>query len=598
MLKVIKQFFTLLTPNQRKNFYLLQFLVLLMSIMEIIGVASVIPFMTLVGDITQLQKDTLIAKVYQASGITSELRFVFLLGIGVLAMLLISTIVFMFTIWRMYMFANKIGMEIADTLYTYYIKQEWLFHASGSSSRLTKKIATEVQRVTSGILVPLMNMNARIVVAIFISVSIFIFDPKVAIFGLTIFVIAYFTLFKTVKRRLQLNGRTISDVNEERFRLMNEGFGGIKDVLLLGRDENYIKRFNLTGLKLAYSQGTNAALAYVPRYFMELVAFGSMISLVLYLISSHNGNLAMILPVLSVYALATFKLLPAFQHIYASLAYIKGHTASFESIQSDFKDSLNNDLSHSSKEKVYLYPKNKISIENVTFAYPKIYEPSIKKISFTITANNIVGIVGSSGSGKSTLIDILLGFMKPQQGYIKIDDVIINAQNRRHWQNSIGLVSQSIFLSENSIAQNIAFGISDEKIDLDQVQKVLKLSNLYDFVQSLEKGIDTKVGERGVKLSGGQRQRIGIARALYHDPKVLVFDEATSSLDGVTEKMIMDSILSFEGKKTIIIIAHRLKTVQKCDQIFYLDKGELVGQGTYEELIKNNSNFKKIAAHA
>jgi len=210
----------------------------------------------------------------------------------------------------------------------------------------------------------------------------------------------------------------------------------------------------------------------------------------------------------------------------------------------------------------------------------------------------VIGIVGPSGSGKSTLIDILLGLIEPQQGQLKIDNTIINTQNRRSWQNTIGFVAQSIFLSEGTISENVAFGIPKDQIDLEQVQQALKLAHLTELVQSLEQGVHTKVGERGVQLSGGQRQRIGIARALYHEAEVLVFDEATSSLDGITEKMIMEAIHDFSGQKTIIMIAHRLKTVQKCDQIFFIDKGQVVDQGTYQELIETNEHFKNMAMHA
>ena len=216
----------------------------------------------------------------------------------------------------------------------------------------------------------------------------------------------------------------------------------------------------------------------------------------------------------------------------------------------------------------------------------------------SITANNIVGIVGPSGSGKSTLIDILLGLIKPQKGFIKIDDKIIDDNNCRSWQDAIGFVAQRIFLLDKSIAENVAFGLPPEQIDLQQVQKALDQANLREFVQTLKEGIHTRVGERGVQLSGGQCQRIGIARALYNKPKVLVFDEATSSLDGITEKAIMKAIHDLSGRKTVIIIAHRLKTVQKCDNIFFINKGKVVDQGTYQKLINTNKDFKNMAEHA
>lgn len=597
MFKLIKKLFSLLTPNQRKRFFVLQVLVVLMAFAEIIGVASIIPFMALVGDMSLLQEDTFIAHVFQVSGINSAEQFVFLLGIGVLIMLFISAMISMFTTWRLSMFATKVGAEIGDRLYRHYLKQCWLFHASGSSAQLTKKIANETTRVTGLVLFPLMQMNARITLVLFMSIAIFFYDPKVAITGLAVFTLAYFFLYKLVRKRLQRNGESISNVLAQRFRLMNEGFGGIKDVLLLGRDDDFIKRFKQSGDILAYSQGVNTALALVPRYFMELIAFGSMIALVLYLVASHDGNLGLILPILSVYALAGFKLLPAFQQIYASVAQIKGNISAFESIQQDLLESIQTkEVVHSERQNFQLV--DQIVFEKVSFSYPGKSAQALNQLSISIKANSVVGIVGPSGSGKTTLIDILLGLIEPQQGQVKIDSTLITDLNRRSWQNLIGFVPQSIFLSEGTIAENVAFGIPEKNIDFVQVKKAINLAHLDEYIQTLEKGVHTNVGERGVQLSGGQRQRIGIARALYHEVEVLVFDEATSALDGITEKMIMDAIHDFSGKKTIIMIAHRLKTVQKCDQIFFIEKGQVKDQGSYQELINKNEHFKNMATHA
>lgn len=599
MFKIIKQFFALLTFGQKRRLYILQVLVVIMSFSEILGVASIIPFMALVGDMNQLQQDTLIGKVYEISGIASEAQFVFFLGIGVLVLLIFSSIISMFTLWRLSMFANFIGSEIADRLYIHYLSQNWLFHATGSSAQLTKKIAIETRRVTDYLLTPLMIMNARIVFILLLAVSIFLFDPLVALIGLSFFGGAYFVLYRVIRIRLEKNGKNISDINGRRFRLMNEGFGGVKDILLLGRANDFIMRFNKTGIILARSMGSNVGLSLVPRYFIELIAFGSMIGLILYLLVRYDGDLGTILPILSVYALATAKLLPAFQMVYASLSSIKGNISALESIQDDLIDSKKAEKkSLQDNEQKDLHLTQQISLEDITFTYPEKKEPTLDQINITIPANNVIGIVGPSGSGKSTLIDILVGLIKPQHGQLKIDSTIINDENCRLWQNTIGFVAQSIFLSEGTIAENVAFGIPKNEIDQKKVFNAIKLAYLDEFIKNLENGINTKVGERGVQLSGGQRQRIGIARALYHEAEVIIFDEATSSLDGITEKMIMEAINNFIGKKTIVMIAHRLKTVQNCDQIFFIDKGKVVDQGTFNELIETNEHFKKMATHS
>ncbi|WP_211181383.1 ABC transporter ATP-binding protein, partial [Psychrobacter cibarius] len=421
----------------------------------------------------------------------------------------------------------------------------------------------------------------------------------IAITGLFIFALAYFLLYKLVRKKLVSNGQKISQVSTERFRLMNEGFGGIKDVLLLNRSQDFVKRFEESGKVFSRALGLNAGISQVPRYFMELIAFGTMIGLVLLLIKLHEGNLGAVLPILAVYALAAFKLLPALQQIYSSIAQIKGNLSAFEAIKGDLERSVS---SHKpiTKETLSIRTelKQQITLSDIKFNYPGKSRPAVNGVTMTIPVNSVVGLVGSSGSGKSTLIDLLLGLLMPQSGHIYVDDTRITSENKRAWQDTLGFVPQSIFLSEGTIAENIAFGLPVTDIDLKQVNKALELASLTELVSQLPDGVNTKVGERGVQLSGGQRQRIGIARALYHEADVLVFDEATSALDGITEKVIMDAIHDFSGQKTIIMIAHRLKTVQKCDIIYLMDQGKIVDQGTYQELVETNPQFKEMAEHA
>jgi HlyD family secretion protein len=599
MFKMIRQLFSLLTPRQVRQFYILQLLVVIMAFTELVGIASIAPFMALVGDISLLEKEGMFAQLYQMSGISSPVDFLFYTGLAVLLVLTSSTVISMFTVWKLSLYAARVGTEIADRLYTHYMQQDWLFHSSGSSAHLTKQVSTEAIRVTDQIIQPLMLMNAKVVLAAFISVSILIYDPLIAVAGLLLFACAYFLLYRLVRKRLQVNGRNMSRVLTQRFRLMNEGFGGIKDVLLLNRRYDFVARFQESGKIFARARGTNTAISQVPRYFMELIAFGAMISLVLLLIKLHEGNLGAVLPILAVYALASFKLLPALQQIYTGVAQIKGNAAAFEAIKDDLSKSLMTQQ-HAAKESMEtpLKLKQKISLNNITFNYPDKLTPAVNNLNMVIPANSVVGLVGASGSGKSTVIDVLLGLITPQQGDVYIDDTRITAENKRAWQDTLGFVPQNIYLSEGTIAENIAFGLPAKDIDLNQVYKALQLANLTELVEQLPSGIDTKVGERGVQLSGGQRQRIGIARALYHEADVLVFDEATSALDGITEKIIMEAIHKFSGQKTIIMIAHRLKTVQKCDIIYMMDEGKVIDQGTYNQLLASNLKFKEMAENA
>ncbi|WP_148255161.1 ABC transporter ATP-binding protein [Aidingimonas lacisalsi] len=606
MFHQLKELYTLLTREQRRKLKALQLLVVIMSFTEIASVVSIGPFMALVGDIEQLQGNGWLAEIYQFSGAATPEDFLFMTGIIVLLLLVVAGLFSMYTTWRLSLYGTYVGTEISSRLYRYYMHQPWLFHTTGSSSYLTKQIAQECQRVINGIITPVMEMNAKLLMASMMSVAIFIYNPVVALIALVLFGVSYYVLYKTVRKKLIDNGRDISEAQNQRYRLMAEGFGGIKDVLLLGRQRLFTSQFNRTSRHLAYAMGTNQALRQVPRYAMEIVAFGAVIFLVLYLLRSHQGNLGSILPVLSVYALAGFKLLPAFQQTYASISTIRGNLSAYETVRDDLwasregyvpDDFATSRGSDASTDPV-LIPEHDIVLENIAFHYPNKLEPALKGLSLTIPVNEVVGLVGASGSGKSTIIDLLLGLIDPDPGEVLIDGQPLTRDIKRAWQNSVGFVSQNIFLADASIRRNIAFGLPDDLIDEARVKRAVELSHLSELVDELEEGLDTRVGERGIQLSGGQRQRIGIARALYHDASVLILDEATSALDGITEKIIMDAIHDFSGSKTIVLVAHRLATVKQCDRIYLISRGRVVDQGDYDSLMQDNDTFRRMAQHA
>lgn len=600
MFTQLKELYSLLTEDQRKKLRRLQFLVVLMAFAELGSVLSIGPFMALVGDMSQLQGDGIVGDIYRMSGLEDPRTFLFWTGIGVLVALTIAALISMFTIWRLSMYGARVGAELSSRLYSHYMHQPWLFHASGSSSQLTNQIAQECGRITNGIINPLMQMNARIVMAALMAVAIFIFNPAVAITGLVIFAVAYMAMYRIVRQRLIRNGGTITSAQRMRFKLMGEGFGGIKDALLLGRQQVFTDRFDQASIRFADAQGKNQVMSQVPRFVMELVAFGSVIFLILYLLAAHDGNLGTILPLLSVYALAGFKLLPAFQQIYSSISGIRGNLTAFEGLRDDLRASATAtlQLAPSENSAEHLTPRESIELKNVQFTYPGKAEPALRNLTINIGVNQVIGLVGASGSGKSTAIDILLGLIQPESGELLVDGEPITNQQLRAWQNSLGFVPQSIFLADSSIRENIAFGLPPELVDDEKVQRAATMAHLDELLAELPDGLNTRVGERGVQLSGGQRQRIGIARALYHDADVLILDEATSALDGITEKLIMDAIHDFSGKKTIIMIAHRLATVKKCDSIYLLANGQVTDQGTYSELCQRNDVFKRMADHA
>ncbi len=598
MFKRLKTLFKLLTSEQRKRLIGLQVLVVFMAFAEVAGVAAIGPFMALVGDISLLEGDGKLAQLYTLSGFENPRDFLFWLGIAVLIALSGAAAVSMYTTWRLSLYAAQVGAEISTRLYKHYMQQPWLFHASGSSSQLTNRIAQEAGRVTNAVIQPLMQMNAKAVLALVMATAIFIFNPLVALAGLLMFGLAYIVLYKTVRKQLSKNGLAISEANQQRFKLMNEGFGGIKDSLLLGRQAEFNQRFEKSSHKLGRAQGVTRGLSQVPRYAMELIAFGAVIFLVLYLLSAYDGNLGNILPVLSVYALAGFKLLPAFQQMYTSLAQVKGNISSFDSIKADLAASQKIEDMQPASEAGKLSPKRFIKLDNISFNYPGKEDNALSELTLDIPVNQVIGLVGASGSGKSTAIDVLLGLIEPQSGSLVVDGEEIKGSRKRAWQNNVGFVPQAIFLADSSIRENIAFGKPPEEIDENRVTRAAQMAHLDELLERLPEGLDTRVGERGIQLSGGQRQRIGIARALYDDAEVLVLDEATSALDGITEKLVMDAIHDFSGKKTIIMIAHRLTTVKQCDSIYILENGSVLDKGHYDDLVSRNKTFQKMAHHS
>ncbi|MDN3555233.1 ABC transporter ATP-binding protein [Halomonas maura] len=605
MFASLKELYKLLTRMQRTKLFRLQFFVVLMAFAEIGSVLAIGPFMAIVGNMQQLQGDGRLAQLYQFSGFEKPEQFLFWIGLGVLCILTGAAMISIYTSWRLSMYGSRIGAELSCRLYKHYMYQPWLFHSSGNSSQLTNQISQECLRVTNGVIRPVLQMNAKIIMASFMAIAIFVYNPLVALAGITIFSIAYVLLYFTVRFWLVNNGKTISTVQRQRFKLMNEGFGGIKDSLLLGRQPVFTDQFDKASERYAQAQGITQALTQVPRYALELVAFGAVIFLVLYLLTVHQGNLGTILPILSVYALAGFKLLPAFQQIYANASQIRANLAAFETIIDDLHASremagtkIRVGVEAIERTAEVLSPRQAIQLKDIVFRYPGKETSALKGLTLEIPVNKVIGLVGASGSGKSTAIDLMLGLIEPNQGQVLIDGQPLTAGNRRAWQNCLGFVPQSIFLADSSIRENIAFGLPLETIEDQHVRRAASMARLDELLAQLPDGLETQIGERGVQLSGGQRQRIGIARALYHDADVLVLDEATSALDGITEKLIMDAIHDFSGKKTIVMIAHRLTTVKQCDCIYLLADGQVADQGRYSELVSHNVIFQRMADHA
>ena len=379
------------------------------------------------------------------------------------------------------------------------------------------------------------------------------------------------------------------------YSVLNETFGGVKEIKLLGKEDVFIERFSQPVSKILGCYSAQSLITSVPKYVFESLSFGALLLITVYSVVISK-NYQEVVPMIGLYTLAMYRIIPALQQIFQSITSIRFGKSALDSVYNDMVNFKDYTKEHKINPGQGLPFNQEFEFRDVSFQYPQAEKKIFDRFNLVINANTTVGIVGGTGAGKTTVNDILLGLLTPQKGEILSDGVKIDHNNLRGWQQNIGYVPQHIYICDDTVMRNIAFGVPDNAIDPEAVRRAAQLAHIHDFIEKeLPLGYATVVGERGIRLSGGQRQRIGIARAMYHNPSVLVFDEATSALDGITEDIILDSIHDLAHKKTIIIIAHRFSTVKECDIIYLLDKGKVIDQGTYQQLLANNEQFKKMA---
>lgn len=597
MKNIIKKILKLLTKRERKRLYLLFGAMIISGFIEVVGIASILPFLSLVTNTSLIDDNRFLNWFYVNLNFQSSNRFLIFVGAMVLLFLIISNILIILTNWGLYRFSWMRNYTLSKRLLNKYLHQPYLFFLNQNTSNLGKNILSEVQEAVIGVIIPLIQIFSRSIVALFIFIMLLIVEPMLALSMIVVLGGAYVFIYRIVKKKLHDIGNRRFKTNAERFIAVNECFGGIKQIKLLGCEGVFAKRFSKPSSDYAKHNATNQIIATVPRYIMEVFAFGSIIILILYLLATAKG-FEEILPLIGVFAFGAYRIMPSLQNIFVSFTKIRFFTPALNVLYEDIHSLKNKNYTLSSdkkKIKPLIINKN-LRLKEITFKYPGSNVPVISNLNLKINTNTSVAFVGKTGAGKTTLADIILGLLRPNSGKIIIDDVEITYENLHRWQRNLGYIPQEIYLQDDTVLRNIAFGVPDENIDVNNVENVAKIANIHDFiVKELPNKYNTKIGERGVRLSGGQRQRIGIARALYHNPEVLVLDEATSSLDGATEKAVFKAINNVAKIKTLIIIAHRLTTVKSCDIVYLLKRGKIVGQGKYDELMNSNEEFKKMA---
>ena len=573
MIKTYQKIWILLTPHERKKAVLLLFMMVAMALMEVVGVASVFPFLMVLGNPEMIETNHYLAIVNSAFGFEDHHSFLMALGLMTLAILLVTATVRIVTQYALSKFSSMRLHSIAYRLLNMYLYQSYDFFLKRNSSNMSKTLLSEVGEVVNNALTPGLNLLTYLLLTLVIVIFLVIVDPVLALILSGVFGGVYGLMYLTVHRVLGRIGKERKRANGKRFRVASEIFGGIKELKILGREKIYLKAFEESSWIYAKHQVTAQVLSQTPKFLIEVIAFGAILVIALYALRVEGNNLGQLLPVLGLYAMGVMRLKPALDQIYMALSKMRFGAAALDDVIRDLQ-SLENHEEHSIFKDNFRLPLLKeLSFQDVAFSYADTSSPALKNINLTIKANTTVGIIGTTGAGKSTLVDVLLGLLPPQIGMVLIDNEPLGIENIRAWQNSIGYVPQQIFLADDTVAANIAFGVPNDEIDMQAAEQAAKMAQIHEFVATLPKGYATKVGERGVRFSGGQRQRLGIARALYHKPDLLVLDEATSALDNETEAEVMRAIDSMSGQKTIIIIAHRLSTVERCDQLVRLFRG-------------------------
>jgi ATP-binding cassette subfamily B protein len=583
------------SPRRRRQFVLILGLMVASAVAEVASLGAVLPFLGVLTAPDKVFRYHLVARAAHAWGIDSPARLVLPLTVAFAAMAVLSGAMRLLLLWVSTRFTFAAGADLSMEVYRRTLYQPYQVHVARSSNEVISGIMNKVGGTVLGVLLPMMTLLSSMLLLVAIPVALVVIDPLVALAATAGFGAAYAVITWLSRRRLYYNSRRIADEQTRVLKALQEGLGGIRDVLLDGAQPMFCDVYRQADQLLRRAQGDNVFIAQSPRFAMEAVAM-VLIALLAYAATreSHGGVAA--LPVLGALALGAQRLLPALQQAFGAWASIAGSQAYL----ADTIDLISQPLPPEALEPLPapLEFAHSIRFDAVRFRYALEGPWVLDGLSLTILKGARVGLVGATGSGKSTTLDLLMGLLKPTEGQVLVDDEVVSGTRARSWQRTIAHVPQSIYLADTSFAENIAFGVPPAAIDRQRVREAARRAQLAEFIESRPRGYDEFVGERGVRLSGGQRQRVGIARALYKNARVLVLDEATSSLDNTTERSVMEAIEGLDRDLTILVIAHRLTTVRHCDTIIELERGRVVAQASYEQLLECSQSFRHMALAA
>ncbi|GAM08251.1 protein glycosylation K [Geobacter sp. OR-1] len=570
--------------------------ILFTAFLEMAGVASIMPFMAVVANPGFIQNNSVMLEIGRFLGIADSRSYVISLGVLALCLLVAGNFFAAFTSAFVVRTGARLNQSISHRLLAAYLYRPYELFLTDNSSRLNRNILHEVYNVVFQVMTPALNVAARLASACSLVLLMLLVKPVLSTFVVAMLGGFYAMIYLMARKILKWNGERYLKSNRELAGIVSEALGGVKEIKVFGREFEYLDRFDEPARRVAYGQTIGAVVPQMPRYLMEVISFGGVILLVILYLATGR-EITTVMPLITLYAVAGYRLMPSLQQIFAGITQIRFSLPALNLLCADLTEAPQISPTDRDNSKIDPLPFNEeVKLEGVTYRYPGGNSNALDGVSLRIPANSTVALVGESGSGKSTLVDLLLGLLKIRDGAVLVDNIPVTGENIVSWQRNVGYVPQSIFLSDDTITRNIAFGVSSGQIDHAAVQKAAEQANLHGFIENeLPDGYGTVIGERGVRISGGQRQRIGIARALYHDPKVLILDEATSALDGITENAVLEAMQNLAHKKTIIIVAHRFSSVRNSDCIFLLDQGKIAAQGTYDELMGASAMFRAMS---
>jgi len=599
LLQTFRKLCNLLAARERRNALLIFAMMLVLGLLEAGGVASIMPFIAVVMQPDLVHRNSYLAALYERLAF-SDIKTFLLFMAGAVFVVVVGRISFTaFTQYAIMRFSSSLNYALSTRLLEKYLRQPYVWFLHHHTSDLGKSILSEVDEVISGSVIPGLTFVTRTVVTISVVAVLIAAAPTVAISVMLVLGGGYVLVYKGVRNHLRRRGHERFAANRERFQIAHDVLNGIKEVKVNGLEAAYLQRFRTSADRFARRKAAGKIISQLPQYLFEAVAHGGMLIVVMVLLAWSQGDVSKVLPIVGLYAFAGLRLLPALQAIYFNLTNISFGQSALDALHADLAMASTTDVAFRPRDTVRWPLHESLELRDVTYAYPHSGRAALIGITLSIPARTTVGFVGSTGAGKTTVVDIILGLLEPLHGEVLVDGRPIDRGNVRAWQRAIGYVPQHIFLVNDTVAANIAFGVPPHKIDMEAVERSSRYAELHAFVtHELPHGYQTIIGERGVRLSGGQRQRISIARALYHDPDVLVLDEATSSLDNITERAIMDALHNLAHVKTILLIAHRLSTVRACDRIFFLANGRLEAVGTFDELLARDASFERLAMSA